>query len=118
LSVNPRPLVKHRQASVVLLPQIEGQNNDVVIEVAGLIALGYVARRHPLTEQVSPRQVRFVVEDPLLRFWLRFVYPNPSNATLQGRVFCQRPPGKRAGQAIHRWHTLDDIYAVSAADGT
>ena len=42
-----------------------------------LIELGYVARKHPLMSQApSPRQVRFVVEDPLLRFWFRFVYPH------------------------------------------
>jgi AAA+ ATPase superfamily predicted ATPase len=180
-----------------------------------LIQLGYVARKHPLTDQPpSPRHVRFVVDDPLLRFWFRFVYPhlaflsqngperlfsqliepdldayfglcferlcrealpalyrqegvlsafavgeywdaetqidvvglrqdnrvdlaeckwgtaralpsvetelsdrmrrypNPSNATLQGRIFCQRAPTKRTVASIHRWHTLDELYAL------
>ena len=44
-----------------------------------LIGLGYVARRYPLTG-VKPvaRNVHYVLEDPLLRFWFRFVFPNLS----------------------------------------
>lgn len=44
-----------------------------------LQALGYVARRYPLTgKRANPRQIRFVLEDPLLRFWFRFVFPHRS----------------------------------------
>ncbi|MBL8950270.1 MAG: ATP-binding protein [Myxococcaceae bacterium] len=44
-----------------------------------LVQLGYVARRHPLTGgPVKQRAVRFVLEDPLLRFWFRFVFPHRS----------------------------------------
>ena len=44
-----------------------------------LVALGYVARRHPLTGvRPNARVVRFVLDDPLLRFWFRFVFPNRS----------------------------------------
>jgi uncharacterized protein len=44
-----------------------------------LQSLGYVARRFPLTGQrANPRQIRFVLEDPLLRFWFRFVFPHRS----------------------------------------
>lgn len=44
-----------------------------------LTELGYVARRHPLTSSKTPkRTVRFVLNDPLLRFWFRFVFPNIS----------------------------------------
>lgn len=44
-----------------------------------LVQLGYVARRHPLTSgRPNARIVRFVVDDPLLRFWFRFVFPNAS----------------------------------------
>ncbi len=185
-----------------------------------LIELGYVARRHPLTELApSPRHVHFRIEDPLLRFWFRFVYPhlaalsqngpermfadqvapqldadfgecferlcrealpalyrqeevpgsftvgaywdagtqidvvglrsdnrvdlgeckrgpirsapsietelsdrmrrypNPSNATLQGRVFCRRPPPKSAAPRTHRWHTLEELYALPPPGG-
>ncbi len=44
-----------------------------------LIGLGYVARRYPLTGGKSvTRNVHYVLEDPLLRFWFRFVFPNLS----------------------------------------
>ncbi|MBI3269956.1 MAG: ATP-binding protein [Planctomycetes bacterium] len=41
--------------------------------------LGYLARRYPLTGRPPvQRQVRYRLEDPLLRFWFRFVWPNVS----------------------------------------
>ena len=44
-----------------------------------LTELRYVRRRYPLDgERPSPRKVRFVLDDPLLRFWFRFVFPNLS----------------------------------------
>ena len=44
-----------------------------------LIGLGYVARRHPVTGvRPNARVLRFVLDDPLLRFWFRFVFPNRS----------------------------------------
>ncbi|MEZ4223617.1 MAG: ATP-binding protein [Polyangiaceae bacterium] len=44
-----------------------------------LVDLGYVARRYPLTSgKANVRAVRFVLDDPLLRFWFRFVFPNNS----------------------------------------
>lgn len=44
-----------------------------------LVELGYVARRHPLTgARPNARQVRFLLDDPLLRFWFRFVFPHRS----------------------------------------
>lgn len=44
-----------------------------------LVQLGYVARRHPLTRaRPNARTVRFVLEDPLLRFWFHFIFPNRS----------------------------------------
>ena len=46
-----------------------------------LVELGYIVRRHPLTGQKpNPRITRYALEDPLLRFWFRFVYPNASYA--------------------------------------
>jgi hypothetical protein len=42
-----------------------------------LVQLGYVGRRHPLTgERAARRNVRFALEDPLLRFFFRFVFPH------------------------------------------
>ena len=44
-----------------------------------LVNLGYVRRRHPLVRQRrNPKQVRFGIDDPLLGFWFRFVFPNMS----------------------------------------
>ncbi|MBN2384296.1 ATP-binding protein [bacterium] len=41
--------------------------------------LGYIGRRRPLSGK-KPRhgQVHYSVEDPLLRFWFRFIFPNLS----------------------------------------
>lgn len=42
-----------------------------------LIQLGYVARSYPLTlNKPTQKEVHFVLEDPLLYFWFRFIYPN------------------------------------------
>jgi len=50
-----------------------------------LIELGYVARRYPLTSGAkNPRQVRYDLDDPLLRFWFRFVFPEQSQMTRLG----------------------------------
>lgn len=44
-----------------------------------LMELGYIARRYPLTGAANvARHVRWSLEDPLLRFWFRFVFPNMS----------------------------------------
>ncbi|MBI4865103.1 MAG: ATP-binding protein [Candidatus Riflebacteria bacterium] len=44
-----------------------------------LLNLGYLSRRYPLVGgPVILRQVRYVLGDPLLRFYFRFVYPNNS----------------------------------------
>lgn len=41
--------------------------------------LGYLRRRYPLTsEKPSARHVRYDLDDPMLRFWFRFVFPNTS----------------------------------------
>jgi len=44
-----------------------------------LTELGYVARTYPLCgNEPAARHVRFALDDPLLRFWFRFVFPNQS----------------------------------------
>lgn len=44
-----------------------------------LLELGYICRRYPLTgKQPVARHVHYEIDDPLLRFWFRFVYPNTS----------------------------------------
>jgi AAA+ ATPase superfamily predicted ATPase len=44
-----------------------------------LTGLGYVGRAYPLSGvKAATRHVRFVLDDPLLRFWFRFVFPHQS----------------------------------------
>jgi hypothetical protein len=44
-----------------------------------LIELGYIIKHYPLTgAKANPKQVRYKLHDPLLRFWFRFIYPNGS----------------------------------------
>jgi AAA+ ATPase superfamily predicted ATPase len=44
-----------------------------------LVQLRYVARHHALTgARPNTRNIRFLLEDPLLRFWFRFVFPHRS----------------------------------------
>ncbi len=41
--------------------------------------LGYLRRRYPLTgDRPAARQVRWDLDDPLLRFWFQFIFPNTS----------------------------------------
>ena len=41
--------------------------------------LGYLLRRYPLTgDKPAAREVRWDLDDPLLRFWFRFIFPNTS----------------------------------------
>jgi hypothetical protein len=55
--------------------------------------LGYVARRYPLTgARPAARNVHFVLEDALLRFWFRFVFPHRSHI--------QRVGARRAFQEL------------------
>jgi AAA+ ATPase superfamily predicted ATPase len=58
-----------------------------------LVELGYVARRHPLTgARPAARHVRYRLDDPLLRFWFRFVFPH--------RSYIQRAGPERAFQEL------------------
>lgn len=44
-----------------------------------LVQLGYLVRRYPLErKRPSRKALRFALEDPLLRFWFRFLFPNLS----------------------------------------
>ena len=50
-----------------------------------LVELGYLRRRYPLADgKRAARQIRFALEDPLLRFWFRFVFPNRSSLAQLG----------------------------------
>ncbi|MCX6904270.1 MAG: ATP-binding protein, partial [Verrucomicrobia bacterium] len=82
----------------VLMALAQGKNNpahlakSTGIDVRGLnyhlntlVELGYVQRRHPVTEaEPSTRSVRYALDDPLLRFWFRFVFPHQSVLRLLG----------------------------------
>ena len=66
-----------------------------------LVNLGYLRRRYPLDRRrPNPRQVRFGIDDPLLRFWFRFVFPNMSAIRGSGprRVF-----GDRIAPSLEAW---------------
>lgn len=44
-----------------------------------LVGLGYIERSYPLYERRrNPRQLALRINDPLLKFWFRFVFPNTS----------------------------------------
>lgn len=46
--------------------------------VEQLAGLGYIERYHPLDGRRNPRQLRLRIDDPLLKFSFRFVFPNTS----------------------------------------
>jgi len=44
-----------------------------------LVDLRYIARKSPLTHQAPKRiNTRYVLDDPIMRFWFRFVFPHES----------------------------------------
>lgn len=44
-----------------------------------LMELGYVQRRYPISDgRPNLRSVRYALDDPLLRFWFRFIFPHQS----------------------------------------
>ncbi|MFN3200259.1 MAG: ATP-binding protein [Bradymonadia bacterium] len=50
-----------------------------------LEGLGYVRRRQPLSPGAGRgRRVRYTLDDPLLKFWFRFVFPHQSALAQQG----------------------------------
>ena len=62
-----------------------------------LVNLGYVRRRYPLEgRRRNPKQVRFGIDNPLLRFWFRFVFPQHERHPRRGRN-TRIPRAHRAG---------------------
>lgn len=58
-----------------------------------LMEIGYIKKRYPLsTQPPSTKDVLYDLEDPLLRFWFRYIYPNTSYLAHVGgeRVFKDR----------------------------
>lgn len=66
-----------------------------------LIELGYLRRRRPLDGgRPSLREVRFALDDALLAFWFRFVFPNTSLLRSQGPAGAYRD---RVAPALDAW---------------
>ncbi|MDP2269964.1 MAG: ATP-binding protein [Archangium sp.] len=67
----------HTPRSIALASGVPERNLHYTFEQ--LVSLGYVSRRYPVTG-TKPRRtdVRFVLDDALLRFWFRFVFPHRS----------------------------------------
>ena len=60
------------------------QTNKLPYYLNHLIQLGYVKKRYPLSSsKTSPRTVRYKLDDPLLKFWFRFIFPNQSYIEIQ-----------------------------------
>jgi AAA+ ATPase superfamily predicted ATPase len=69
-----------------------------------LSELGYIAKHYPLTSApYSKAAVRYALEDPLLRFWFRFIYPNIGAIAL-------REPDKGYGDFIKPY--LDSYFGI------
>lgn len=65
------------------------QINDRILQyyLKTLLELGYIARRYPLTGKTPvARHVHYELDEPLLRFWFRFVYPNTTFLAYMGPV--------------------------------
>ena len=66
-----------------------------------LVNLGYLRRSYPLERRhPNPKQVRFGIDDPLLRFWFRFVFPNMSVIRSAG---AERAFGERIAPSLDAW---------------
>ncbi len=79
LSLAERPM------SLTEIGEAVGLGHNVQYHLQQLRELGYVARRFPLSSsRSSKRAVRYVLDDPLLRFWFRFVGPNQSRLRVPG----------------------------------
>src|SRR5262249_25127643 len=88
-----------------------------------LMELGYLARRYPLTRARAriARYVRYDLEDPLLRFWFRFIYPN-SSFILQmgpGRALADRIRPELDGYLGHCFERLcrEALPSIYAREG-
>ena len=67
-----------------------------------LTGLGHLRRRYPLaSRRPAPRQVRFEIGDPLLRFWFRFVFPNVSVIRSAGPA---RALADRIAPSLEAWY--------------
>jgi uncharacterized protein len=69
-------------------------NSSLHYYLEQLSGLGYIGKHFPLTtEKPKARDVRYRLQDPLLRFWFHFVYPHTS-------LIAQIGPQRAAAQVI------------------
>lgn len=54
-----------------------------------LLELGYISKKYPLTPHSSSnvKATRYVIEDPLLRFWFALIFPQLSSARIHPKNF-------------------------------
>ncbi len=65
--------------------QIGIDERKIYYYVQNLVELGYVRRHFPLAPGKSAtRDVKFILADPLLKFWFRFVYPHTAYISQMG----------------------------------
>jgi hypothetical protein len=70
-----------QRLSQVEIAKATGQDpRAAAYHLGALIGLGYIAKAHPLAGKgpVPARKVQYSLEDALLRFWYRFVFPQQS----------------------------------------
>ena len=73
--------------------QTEIESRGLQYYLKQLMEIGYIKKRYPLfTQKPSTKDVLYDLEDPLLRFWFRYIYPNTSYLAHVGgeRVFKDR----------------------------
>ena len=86
-------------SAIAAATELPGRNLHYYLEQ--LVNLGYLRRRYPLERrQRNPKQVRFGIVDPLLRFWFRFVFPNMSIIRSAGAA---RAFGERIAPSLDAW---------------
>ena len=86
-------------SAIAAATELPGRNLHYYLEQ--LVNLGYLRRRYPLERrQRNPNQVRFGIDDPLLRFWFRFVFPNMSIIRSAGVA---RAFGERIAPSLEAW---------------
>lgn len=73
----------HTSREIAALAGID--ERKIYYYIQSLVDLGYVSRRFPLSaKRPAQKDVHFILDDPLLSFWFRFVYPHTAYITKVG----------------------------------
>lgn len=68
----------------VLSAQSRIEERKINYYLKNLMQLGYVKKHYPLSHlKQNKNSVRYILSDPLLKFWFRFIYPNQSYISMQ-----------------------------------